>query len=365
MLALLLVPLLALAPAALAHGVVSSVIIDGKTYSGNLPNARKADSVIRQVSTQDPTKGATNAAVNCGPDASPATLVADANPGSIIEFDWTGGDGKSNWPHDTGPMITYMASCGSTTCDKFDSTTAKWFKIDEVGRVASGKWGQADLQSGKTAKVTIPNTLASGNYLIRHEIIALHLANSMGGAEFYPSCTQLRVGGSQSGAPTSSELVSLPGAYSDNDPGIFAPNVFEPDFQYEFPGPKVAAFVSGTPSASDESDDDDTEATNSGGLPVSTTTGQAAGTATGAASTAASGKATATGTKTSSAKPTATSASNNSSSGNSGKQCKLKKKPASSAASPSSTPTVDANVVQYRPRHISRVMRNLKIGSSY
>ena len=43
---------------------------------------------------------------------------------------------------------------------------------------------------------------------------------SQGGAEFYPACVQLTVGGSQTGQPSSSEEVSLPGAYSDTDPGI-------------------------------------------------------------------------------------------------------------------------------------------------
>lgn len=45
----------------------------------------------------------------------------------------------------------------------------------------------------------------------------------MGGAEFYPSCTQVRVSGSGNGAPNAT--VSFPGAYSDSDPGIFDPNV--------------------------------------------------------------------------------------------------------------------------------------------
>jgi cellulase len=31
--------------------------------------------------------------------------------------------------------------------------------------------------------VTIPKDLKAGQYLIRHEIIALHLANELGGAE--------------------------------------------------------------------------------------------------------------------------------------------------------------------------------------
>lgn len=79
--------------------------------------------------------------------------------------------------------------------------------------------------TGTTAIITLPTNLAPGNYIIRHEIIALHLATSRGGAEFYPSCTQLKVGGSETGGPDADELVLLPGAYSDTDPGIYDPNV--------------------------------------------------------------------------------------------------------------------------------------------
>jgi hypothetical protein len=147
-------------------------------------------------------------------------------------------------------MLTYMASCGSTTCDKFDNSKAKWFKIQEIGKKSGSKsvWAQADLMTGGVATASIPKNLAPGNYLIRHEIIALHLATSKGGAEFYPACAQLRVGGSQTGAPNPSELVSLPGAYSDSDPGIFDPSVFDDRAQYKFPGPAIASFVSGTSS---------------------------------------------------------------------------------------------------------------------
>lgn len=55
------------------------------------------------------------------------------------------------------------------------------------------------------------------------QIIALHLATSMGGAEFYPSCTQVSIGGSGTGQPDSTVL--FPGAYSDSDPGIYDPDV--------------------------------------------------------------------------------------------------------------------------------------------
>lgn len=89
-------------------------------------------------------------------------------------------------------------------------------------------------------QVTLPQNLSPGGYLIRHEvsfsqyvtcsdselffqIIALQLAVSVGGAEFYPMCTQVMIGGSSSGTP--SPTVSFPGAYSDTDPGIYDPNV--------------------------------------------------------------------------------------------------------------------------------------------
>ena len=111
--------------------------------------------------------------------------------------------------------------------------------------------------TGGVAKASLPKTLAAGNYLIRHEIIALHLATSVGGAEFYPACAQIKVGGSETGAPTPDELVSIPGAYSDNEPGIFAPNVFDTSATYSFPGPPIASFVgattSGTPSSGNSS----------------------------------------------------------------------------------------------------------------
>ena len=99
------------------------------------------------------------------------------------------------------------------------------------------------LDDGGVDTVTIPSNLAPGNYLIRHEIIALHLATQRRGAEFYPACTQLRIGGSQTGKPADSELVSFPGAYSDDDPGIYDPDVYNPAVPYQFPGPNVAAFV--------------------------------------------------------------------------------------------------------------------------
>ncbi|KAK2459592.1 hypothetical protein APHAL10511_008402 [Amanita phalloides] len=235
-----------------AHGFVHRVIIDGTTYIGNLPNGVDANpSIVRQINAVDPVKGADNPYLNCGQDAQLASLVANAMPGSTISFDWRGGD-LSFWPHNIGPMMTYMASCGNITCGHYNSTQAKWFLINEVGQFPNGTWAQNNLKQGSMATVQLPSDLTAGNYLIRHEIIALHLANEMGGAEFYPSCTQLRVGGSQTGTPLPTDLVSLPGAYKDTDPGLYDPDVFNVGANYTFPGPPVASFItaSGTSTGS-------------------------------------------------------------------------------------------------------------------
>ncbi len=77
--------------------------------------------------------------------------------------------------------------------------------------------------NGQSYTLSLPDDIAPGDYLIRHEIISLQIALSVGGAEFYPSCTQVRVGGNEDGTP--SPTVHFPGAYSDTDPGIYTPNV--------------------------------------------------------------------------------------------------------------------------------------------
>ncbi|TFY76507.1 hypothetical protein EWM64_g7505, partial [Hericium alpestre] len=211
--ALLLALALCLAPTALAHGYLANVTIDGTTHIDDI----------------GPVKGADNPFMLCGQAAQLASQVAPANPGSVVEFLWKDGD-NTNWPHEIGPLMTYMARCQGT-CDTFNGTGAQWFKIDELGQKPNSngvKWFQADVQQGQAISVTLPNDLAPGDYLLRHEIIALHLADSLGGAEFYPSCTQVRVGGAGSTQPDSADLVAFPGAYSDNDPGIFDKDIFNP-----------------------------------------------------------------------------------------------------------------------------------------
>ncbi|OJT10798.1 Endoglucanase-7 [Trametes pubescens] len=321
----LLASLFAVLPHVAAHGYLKSVAIDGKTYMGNVPNQAAADSPIRQINDVDPVKGASNPNLSCGQSAQNAALVVPANPGSTVAFAWASGNG-GNWPHNTGPMLTYMASCGSTTCDKFDASGAQWFKVDQAGKKSDGStWVQQDIMNGQTYSMTLPDNIVPGDYLIRHEIIALQLAVSMGGAEFYPSCTQVRVSGNGNGAPNAT--VSFPGAYSDSDPGIFDPNVYNPGSSYTFPGPAIASFVT------DNGNGASTNPSPSASAPVSASA-SASASASGSASPSASPSVSPISPSSAYAAPTATSPSSG------------------------SCPSMDKRS-EYRPRRFSRVMRDL------
>lgn len=83
--------------------------------------------------------------------------------------------------------------------------------------------------------IKIPKCIAPGKYLMRNEAIALHVAQSKGGAQFYLSCAQLEVTGGGSMAPKN--LVAFPGAYSATDPGILININYPVPTSYTNPGP--------------------------------------------------------------------------------------------------------------------------------
>lgn len=88
--------------------------------------------------------------------------------------------------------MNYLAKC-TTNCSTFKGDTGNvWVKIDQVSYDTSKKvpWGSDCLaKNGATWTVTIPPTIADGEYLLRHEILGLHVAGTRMGAQF---CEQSR-----------------------------------------------------------------------------------------------------------------------------------------------------------------------------
>ncbi|TBU22682.1 glycoside hydrolase family 61 protein [Dichomitus squalens] len=140
-------------------------------------------------------------------------------------------------PGHKGPILSYLAKIPDAT--QSTVTGLQWFKIYEDGlTVSDGTWAVDRLVANK-GKVSfqIPSCIASGQYLLRHEIIALHAASSYPGAQFYMECAQLNiVGGSGAKSPAT---VSFPGAYHGTDPGIKVDIYYPPLTNYTIPGPAV------------------------------------------------------------------------------------------------------------------------------
>ena len=92
-------------------------------------------------------------------------------------------------------------------------------KIDQLSynREADPPWPSEYLvvnQGGRWI-ITIPPTLAPGEYIVRHEILALHIASLPMGAQFYPHCIQIRV--TSGGASELPKGIAIPGAYDPED----------------------------------------------------------------------------------------------------------------------------------------------------
>ncbi|KAI1119793.1 glycosyl hydrolase family 61-domain-containing protein [Nemania abortiva] len=236
-----------------AHGLVSGFITDGTwnqgfildyyyqlVNGGTLPDIGAWYAENLDNGFIEPYKYNTSD-INCHKNARPGSRTISVKAGGIIEFQWT------LWPHDIGPVLTYVADCRGD-CSAVDRTTLLWVKIDEEGWDASTKlWASGKLiANNSTWTTTIPSTLAPGNYVFRHEIIALHGGSSLDGAQNYPQCFNIAITGSGTDKPAGTLGVNL---YKPNDAGI----LFNPYINfstYTIPGPSLYRPGSGSVSSS-------------------------------------------------------------------------------------------------------------------
>ncbi|KAL5114973.1 hypothetical protein ACEQ8H_007146 [Pleosporales sp. CAS-2024a] len=217
------------AAAASAHTIFLSVN-DGKVGDGvRVPTY---DGPINDVTSND-------IVCNGGPNPTASTsTVITLQAGSSVKLNWrhtltSGTDDIIDSSH-KGPVMAYMKKVSDPTTDT--GVGSGWFKIYQDAFDGSA-WGVDRLIANKgTQTVTIPACLAPGKYLLRGELIALHSASQLLGAQFYMECAQINVvGGSASKTPAT---VSFPGAYKQNDAGILY-NLYSGSKTYTAPGPSV------------------------------------------------------------------------------------------------------------------------------
>ncbi|RFU24664.1 lytic polysaccharide monooxygenase, partial [Scytalidium lignicola] len=175
-----------------AHGHVSNIVVNGIYYQNYDPTsfpyipippivigwtAGDSDNgFISPDAYQDPDI--------CHKDATNAGGHASVAAGDSISIQWT------PWPDSHhGPVIDYLANCNGP-CETVDKTMLEFFKIDGGGVISGGNPGtwfsDSLIADNNTWLVQIPPDLTPGNYVLRHEIIALHASGSPNGSQNYP-----------------------------------------------------------------------------------------------------------------------------------------------------------------------------------
>nr|CAB97283.2 related to cel1 protein precursor [Neurospora crassa] len=220
-----LLALSAFAPLVAAHGAVTSYIIDGTTYPGyeGFSPASSPKTIQFQWPNYDPTMTVSDAKMRCNGGTS-AQLSATVQAGSNVTAVW------KQWTHEQGPVQVWLFKCPGAFGSSCKGDGKGWFKIDEMGmwggKLNSANWGTALIVKNHQWSSEIPKNMAPGNYLIRHELLALHQANT---PQFYAECAQIVVQGSGNAVPPSDYLYSIPTYAPQNDPGVTLTRDFKID----------------------------------------------------------------------------------------------------------------------------------------
>lgn len=275
-----------LAGQALAHSHIAYIIVNGHMFrgydakSGDIPaDIANPPAQVVAWSARNPDDGFispdeyTSPDMICHRDGAPAVAHAPVSPGDRIHIQWNG------WPQShVGPALSYLARCGggggrgnasaaAGGCANVGKTDLRFFKIDDSapvllgpttgtgdgGSPPPGRWvSDVLIANNNSWQIRVPQGLAPGPYVLRHELIALHFAAKINGAQNYPQCINLWVKGSNNNSSSSSDKSWGPGAvgygqgvpptamYGGEDPGILI-DVNRPLSTYQIPGPTLVS----------------------------------------------------------------------------------------------------------------------------
>lgn len=198
---------------------------------------------IRVPPSNNPVTDVTSTDLTCNVNGTSGTGVStlSISAGTNITFEWhqhaqrTGEDPIS--AGHKGPVLVYVAKAPSTAAS-FNGQGSVWTKIYQSGLLnpTAMQWA-TDVVNATAGKhsIVIPKSLPAGQYLLRAEIIALHVAETYPGAQFYIGCAQVTI---TSGGSATPPTIALPGAYHPTDPGITV-NIYNNLQNYTIPGGPV------------------------------------------------------------------------------------------------------------------------------
>lgn len=126
-----------------------------------------------------------------------------------------------------------------------DKNNLAFVKIEELGLIRNSTNPKVTPQgyyaanklidAGGDWTITIPSYVAPGNFIVRHEIIALMGAVHLGHAQHYPQCINIKVTGNGKDPLYAGTLAK--NLYKATDPGIQI--MIYKDLDYIIPGPKL------------------------------------------------------------------------------------------------------------------------------
>ncbi|KAI1333933.1 glycoside hydrolase family 61 protein [Xylariaceae sp. FL0016] len=214
----------ALISSAAAHGGLANYTVGETWYRGYDPDETLASQqgqpwmVQRIWASIDPIFSVNDSGLACNtPATAPPSYIPIEAGDNITAVYWY-------WLHPVGPMSVWLADCGDS-CEDVDVNKLEFFKIWEAGllegNVPEGIWYQKQFQNWDGSPdlwpVTIPITIKPGLYVVRHEILSIHIANK---PQFYPECAHINITGKGTAVPSADYKVKFPGGYSPNDPSI-------------------------------------------------------------------------------------------------------------------------------------------------
>jgi hypothetical protein len=220
-----------LVPGALAHYNFEALIVNGETTG-------PYEYVRRTTNYNSPIEDVTSPNMACNAGGSDPEIMAATGTMTVQAGDQLGFTVASEIGH-PGPQAVYLSKAPGSASEY--AGDGDWFKIYELTYseiTAEGlKWATSPSGAGgiKNFTFTLPAEVPSGEYLLRAEHVGLHSAGSVGGAQFYIGCAQLKVEGGGSGTP--GPTVKFPGAYDGSEPGIHINIYYPPPQSYTMFGP--------------------------------------------------------------------------------------------------------------------------------
>ena len=220
-----------------AHTLFTNFFVDGAPQ-GDGTCVRMSDNIQEATFPIRPIGAVTSEDMACGVNGKNGVArVCGANGGSKLTFefrDWPDASqpGSIDISH-KGPCSVYMKKVDNAITDQ--AVGDGWFKIfEEDYDSGAGKWCTEKLiPNDGHLSVNIPKDLASGYYLVRPELLALHQADkSPADPQFYVGCAQIFLTSDGNSSPR--DTVSIPGYVHMTDPAMTY-NIWQTPLKLPFP----------------------------------------------------------------------------------------------------------------------------------